>query len=122
MPRAAIVAGLRTPFVRAGTSFAQLDVLELARAVTVELLARTELNPVEVDYVIYGIVMRPVKYSNLARELVLAAGLPRRVPAHTVSLACASASQAITDGANLIERGYADTLLAGGAESLSNVP
>jgi len=120
--RAAIVAGLRTPFVRAGTDFAQLDVLDLARAVTVELLLRTGLDPSHVDHVIYGNVTRPVQYTNLARELVLAAGLPKRTPADTVTLACASACQAITDATNLIERGYADVVVAGGVEMLSNVP
>ncbi len=122
MPRAAIVAGLRTPFVRAGTDFALLDVLELARAVTVELVQRANLNPRDVEHVMYGNVTRPVQYSNLARELVLAAGLPRETPADTVSVACASACQAITDATNLIERGYADVVIAGGAEMLSNVP
>jgi acetyl-CoA acyltransferase len=120
--RAAIVAGLRTPFVKAGTEFAQLDVLELARAVTVELLQRTGLDPTQVDHLVYGNVVRPVQYSNLGRELVLAAGLPKHTPAYTVSLACASACQAITDATNLIERGYADVVIAGGAETLSNVP
>src|SRR5947207_7130223 len=88
--RAAIVAGLRTPFVRAGTDFAQLDVLELARSVSVELLQRTGIQPQQVDHVIYGNVVRPVHYSNLARELALAANLPKSTPADTVSLACAS--------------------------------
>jgi acetyl-CoA acyltransferase len=120
--RAAIVAGLRTPFVRAGTDFAQLDVLELARSVSLELLQRSGLEPADVDHVIYGNVTRPVHYSNLARELVLAAGLPKTTPADTVTLACASACQAITDATNLIERGYADVVLAGGVEMLSNVP
>src|SRR5262249_24397729 len=120
--RAAIVAGLRTPFVRAGSDFAQLDVLELARAVTVAPLQRTPLDPKEVQHVIYGNVTRPVDYSNLARELVLAAGLPRATPADTVTLACASACQAVTDATNLIERGYADVVIAGGVEMLSNVP
>jgi acetyl-CoA acyltransferase len=122
MRRAAIIAGWRTPFVRAGTDFAQLDVLDLARAVTVELLQRTGLDPNTVDHVIYGNVVRPVQYTNLARELVLAAGLPKHVPADTVTLACASACQAITDATNLIERGYADVVIAGGVEMLSNVP
>ena len=120
--RAAVVAGLRTPFVRAGTDFAQLDVLELARSVTVELLQRSGLDAASVDHVIYGNVTRPVQYSNLARELVLAAGLPKSTPADTVTLACASACQAITDATNLIERGYADVVIAGGVEMLSNVP
>src|SRR5260370_34691922 len=76
--RAAIVAGLRTPFVKAGTDFASLDVLDLARAVTGELLQRTALSPTDVDHVIYGNVTRPVQYSNIARELVLAAALSPR--------------------------------------------
>jgi acetyl-CoA acyltransferase len=116
------VAGLRTPFIKAATEFARLDVLELARSVTVELLQRTGLDPREIDHVIYGNVVRPVQYTNLARELVLAAGLPKQTPADTVTLACASAAQAITDATNLIERGYADVVLAGGVEMLSNVP
>ena len=122
MPRAAIVAGLRTPFVRAGTDFASLDVLELARAVTVELIQRANLDPKDVEHLIYGNVSRPVQYSNVARELVLAAGLPKETPADTVSVACASACQAITDATNLIERGYAQIVIAGGVEMLSNVP
>jgi acetyl-CoA acyltransferase len=120
--RAAIVAGLRTPFLRAGTDFASLDVLELARAVTVELIQRSGLQPTQVDHLIYGNVVRPVQYTNIARELVLAAGLPKTTPADTVTLACASSIQAITDAANLIERGYADVVIAGGVEMLSNVP
>jgi acetyl-CoA acyltransferase len=120
--RAAIVAGFRTPFVRAGTEFAQLDVLELARSVTLELLQRANLQPKDVDHLIYGNVTRPVQYANLAREVVLAAGLPKTTPADTVTLQCASAIQAITDATNLIERGYADVVIAGGVEMLSNVP
>src|SRR5260370_6033427 len=120
--RAAIVAGLRTPFLKAGSALAQLDVLELARSVTVELLQRSVISPSDVDHVIYGNVTRPVHYSNIARELVLAAGLPRQTPADTVTLACASACQAITDATNLIERGYADVVIVGGVEVLSNVP
>src|SRR6185369_2820774 len=122
MPRAALIAGLRSPFVRAGSDFRSLDVLDLARAVTTELIARLGLDPAQVDHLIYGNVTRPVAYSNLARELVLATGLPRATPADTVTLACASACQAITDATNLIERGYADVIIAGGAEMLSNVP
>jgi acetyl-CoA acyltransferase len=120
--RAAVVAGYRTPFARAGSDFARLDLLDLARAVTVELLQRTDLDPTHVDQVLYGNVVRPPHYSNIARGLVLASGLPKQVPAATVTLACASACQAITDATNLIERGYADAVIAGGVEVLSNVP
>src|SRR3954451_6833327 len=122
MARAALIVGLRTPFLPARSDFASLDVLDLARAVTAELIARLDLDPADVDHLIYGNVTRPVAYSNLARELVLATGLPRTTPADTVTLACASACQAITDATNLIERGYADVVIAGGVEMLSNVP
>jgi acetyl-CoA acyltransferase len=123
MPRrAAIVAGLRTPFVKAGSDFASLDVLDLARSVTSELIIKTELDPKTVDHLIFGNVLRPPRYHNLAREVVLAANLPKTLPADTVSLACASACQAITDATNLIERGYADVVVTGGVEMLSNVP
>lgn len=119
---AAIVEGRRTPFVKAGTAFADLDVFDLGRAATVEVVQRSEIDPAEVDEIIFGNVSRPVKYHNLAREIGLTCGIPRSTPAFTVSLACASACQAATSAVDLIERGYADVVLAGGAESLSNVP
>jgi acetyl-CoA acyltransferase len=120
--QAAIVEGRRTPFVRAGTAFADLDVYDLGRVAAVETLQRAEIDPAEVDQIIFGNVSRPVKYHNLAREIGLAAGTPRSVPAFTVGLACASACQATTSGVDAIERGYASVVLAGGSESLSNVP
>jgi acetyl-CoA acyltransferase len=120
--QAAIVEGRRTPFVKAGTACVDLDVFDLGLAAAREVVERSEIDPGEVDQLIFGNVSRPVKYHNLAREIGLAAGLPRSVPAFTVGLACASACQATTSGVDLIERGYADVVLAGGAESLSNVP
>src|SRR5713226_9074636 len=105
--RAVIVEGRRTPFVKAGTAFAEQDVFDLGRTAAVEVLQRAEIEPAEVDQIIFGNVARPVKYHNLAREIGLASGLPRSIPAFTVSLACASACQAVTSGVDLIERGYA---------------
>ncbi|MBV9280468.1 MAG: acetyl-CoA C-acyltransferase, partial [Chloroflexi bacterium] len=118
--RAGIVEGRRTPFVKAGTELAELDVYDLGRTAVVEVIQRSEIDPKEVGQLVFGNVSRPVKYHNLAREIGLASGLPRSVPAFTVSLACASACQAATSGVDQIERGYADVVLAGGAESLSN--
>jgi acetyl-CoA acyltransferase len=118
----AVVEGRRTPFVKAGTQLADQDVFDLGRAAADEVLQRSEIDPAEVDQIIFGNVSRPVRYHNLAREIGLATGVPRSVPAFTVSLACASACQAVTSGVDLIERGYADVVLAGGSESLSNVP
>jgi acetyl-CoA acyltransferase len=120
--RAVVLAGSRTPFLRAGTGFAELDVLDLAQSATAEVLARAEIRPEAVDEIVYGNVSRPVAYHNLAREIVLALGLPPTVPAATVGMACASACVAITTAADHIAVGTATSALAGGAESLSNVP
>ncbi|MDE3101287.1 MAG: acetyl-CoA C-acyltransferase [Chloroflexota bacterium] len=122
MPRAVILGGARTPFVRAGTAFAELDVLDLAKAATSEALARSEVDPGEVDEVIMGNVARPVAYHNLAREVVLSLSMPARIPAFTVGLACASACVAITSAADHITGGSADVVVAGGSESLTNIP
>ena len=122
MRRAVFAGGWRTPFVKAGTDLASADVLELATAATAETLARTETTASSVDEIIYGNVSRPVAYHNLAREIVLALDLPTSIYASSVGMACASACVAITDASDHIAVGTADAVLAGGAESLSNVP
>jgi len=122
MRRAVIAGGWRTPFVKAGTDLATADVLDMATVATAETLARSETNPASVDEIIYGNVSRPVAYHNLGREIVLALDLPKGIYASSVGMACASAGVAITDAADHIAVGNADAVLAGGAESLSNVP
>src|SRR5207302_4979956 len=57
-----------------------------------------------------------------SREIVLGTGLPRKVPGFTVGKACASSNQAITSAADMIFRGYAEIVVAGGSESLSDIP
>src|SRR6476661_3955103 len=120
--RVAIVAGLRTPFERSGTLFKSLSSQDLGRAVVAELVARTGLDGKEVDTLVFGTVVPSVLAPNIAREVALLPMLPKGIPAVTVSRACASANQAITDAADQIALGYADAAIAGGAESLSSVP
>jgi len=88
----------------------------------VELLARTEIAGKDVDLVVMGQVVQSPLAPNLAREVSLLPQFPRTVPAYSVNEACASANQAITDAADQIALGHADVVIAGGAESLSNVP
>jgi len=87
-----------------------------------ELVQRTNLQGESVDALIFGTVVHSVLAPNIAREVSLIPHLPKGVQAYTVSRACASANQAITDGADQIALGHADVVIAGGAESLSNVP
>jgi acetyl-CoA acyltransferase len=120
--RVAIVLGLRTPFAKSGTHYARLTALDLGKLVVSELVERSGIDPKSVQEVVFGNVIPSVKAPNIAREIVLGTGLPRTIPGYTVGKACASANQAIADAANMIQRGYADTVIAGGAESLSDVP
>jgi acetyl-CoA acyltransferase len=120
--RVAIVAGLRTPFVKSGTTFRSLTAQELGKLVVAELVQRTSLEPNDVDTLVFGTVVPSVLAPNIAREVSLLPLLPKGIPAVTVSRACASANQAITDAADQIRLGHADVAIAGGAESLSNVP
>ncbi|HEY7534525.1 MAG TPA: acetyl-CoA C-acyltransferase FadI [Thermodesulfobacteriota bacterium] len=120
--RVAIIDGVRTPFIRSGTLFKNLSPLELGRMATVELINRMEIDPNEIDEVIFGTVIPSPKAPNLAREISLCAGIPSSVPAYTVTRACASSNQAITNAAESIMSGNADVVFAGGAESLSDMP
>ncbi len=120
--RVAVVAGCRTPFTRAGGLLAEETSLALARRVIAELVARAELSGADIDEVVLGTVVPSTVTPNVAREAALAAGLPPEVEAYTVSRACASSNQAIISGAESILSGQATTIIAGGTESLSNVP
>jgi acetyl-CoA acyltransferase len=118
----AIVAGLRTPFAKSGTVFRDVSATALARHAARELLVRSELDGREVDEVIFGQVVSSVRAPNVAREVSLLPQLLPSVPAYTLNRACASAAQAITNAADQIALGHADTILAGGVESLSDIP
>jgi acetyl-CoA acyltransferase len=120
--RVAIIAGVRTPFARAGTVLKGLTAIELGKLAVAELIQRTSLEGRLVEGIVYGTVVPSVIAPNIAREISLMPMLPRSCEAYTVSRACASANQAITDAADQILLGYHDVVIAGGAESLSNVP
>ncbi len=117
----AIIAGCRTPFARSGSVFTDLTAIELGKVTVRDALARSGLRGARVDQLIYGTVVHDTQAPNIAREVGLAV-LPKTVPAVTVSRACSSSNQAITDATQLIEVGQAEVVVAGGAESLSHIP
>ncbi len=120
--RVAIVAGVRTPFAKAGTALKSISAIELGKLSVAELLQRTNLDGKEVQALVFGTVVPSVVEPNIAREVSLMPLLPKAVQAYTVSRACASANQAITDAADQIALGHLDVAIAGGSESLSNIP
>ncbi len=120
--RVAVVSGARTPFVKAGGELRHFDVIDLSGIAGCEAVARAGIDPREVDFAIFGVVVASLEGPNLGREAVFRAGLPAGIPGTSVNLACASANRAIVSGAEAILLGEAEVVLAGGAESLSNVP
>jgi acetyl-CoA acyltransferase len=122
VPRVAVIRGIRTPFAKSGTHYARLSALDLGKLAVTELVQRSGIDPNDVQELVFGNVIPSVKAPNIAREIILGTGLPRKIPAFSVGEACASANQAITSAADMIARGYADVVIAGGAESLSDVP
>ena len=120
--RVAIIAGVRTPFAKSGTVLKDVSAIELGKIAVRELIHRSGVAPESVELLAFGTVIPSVLAPNIAREVSLMPLLPKGVQAWTVGRACASANQAITDAADQIMVGHADIAIAGGAESLSDVP
>jgi len=120
--RVAVVAGCRTPFCKSGTALKDARAVDLARNVTRELLERTSLDGADVDEVVFGQVVPSALVPNVAREVSLLPQFPREIPAYSLNRACASAGQAVSSAHDQIALGNADVVIAGGVESLSDIP
>src|SRR5438477_8889486 len=120
--RVAIVAGYRTPFCKSGTALKEARAVDLARAVARELFERTQLDGGDVDEVIFGQVVPSALVPNVAREVSLLPQFPKEIPAYSLNRACASAAQAVSAAHDQIALGNADVVIAGGVESLSDIP
>lgn len=119
---AVFVDGCRIPFLRSGTHYVDLTAYDLARMALRGLVNRTGIDTSTVGAVVLGCVIQDVETANVARESALAAGIPHTVPAHTVTQACISSNQAIASVADAIRLGRVDCAVAGGTETLSDIP
>ncbi|CAG9770608.1 unnamed protein product [Ceutorhynchus assimilis] len=117
-----LVDGVRTPFLLSGTDYSKLMPHELAKVALRGILQKTGLPKDMIDYVIYGSVIQEVKTSNIAREAALCAGYSDKTPAHTVTMACISSNVAMSTAVGLINSGVYEMIVAGGVESMSDVP
>ncbi|SOB99907.1 acetyl-CoA C-acetyltransferase [Ureibacillus xyleni] len=118
-----IVDGARTAFTSFGGSFASLDAVELGTVTAIEALKRANVEPSQINHVIYGSVIHSgVNASYLARHIGLKAGIPQDVPALILNRLCGSGLQSIVTSAQHILLGEADFILAGGAENMSQSP
>jgi acetyl-CoA acyltransferase len=120
--RVVVVTGVRTPFTRAGGKLKKMTSLDLGVEVVRELVHRAEIDPREISLCVYGQVVPSVDWLSIAREVVLRAGLPKSIEAYSVSRACATSIQAMTNAADAIMAGRHDVAIVGGADSMSDVP
>lgn len=120
--KAVLVDGCRIPFQRSGTNYKKFMAYDLGRLAIEGLIARNAIDPADIDRVIMGTVIQEVKTSNVARECALGAGIPNSVPAFTTTMACISSNQAVASGVDLIRAGQAKIILAGGTETMSDIP
>ena len=120
--RIAIVSGLRTPFAKQATAYHGIPALDLGKLVVAELLNRSDLDPKEVDQLVYGQVVQMPEAPNIAREIVLGTGMNVGTDAYSVSRACATSFQSAANVAESILSGTADIGIAGGADTSSVLP
>lgn len=122
MNKVFIIDGSRTPFLKAGTQYADLMSYQLGAFAIKGLLTKTGIDVSKIDNVVMGTVVHNMKTPNVAREAALAAGIPYTVPCQTVSQACISANLAIATAFHLIQSGRADVIIAGGTDSTTDTP
>src|SRR3989304_5613803 len=122
MKEVVIVDAARTPVGNHGGVFRDVDAKELARTVIRGLLDRTRIDPAKIDEVIFGCIAQPSEAPNIARVAALMAGVPKEVPGYTVARNCDSGMDAIVAAYKNIIIGDGDIYLAGGVESMSNIP
>jgi acetyl-CoA acetyltransferase family protein len=117
-----VVAGARTPFVKAGTILRRVGAVELGRIAVREAIERAELDPEAIDEVVVGNIAGPADAANVARVIALEAKIPKKVPAFTVSRNCASGIESVVEAAYRIRSGDADLVVAAAVESMSRIP
>jgi acetyl-CoA C-acetyltransferase/acetyl-CoA acyltransferase len=121
-PTGWILAGVRTPFAKAGSALRKTPSYELGRIAVAEVIARADIDPARIDEVVLGHCAMPAEAANSARVVALRAGVPEPVPAVTVHRNCASGMESVANACHRIGSGDAKLVLAGGMESMSLIP
>jgi len=120
--RIAIIDGIRSPIGKAGGMLKGVAADDLGAYVLREFVAKLPISKDLIDDVIIGNVAQPSNAANVGRVIALKAGLSEKIPAITIHRNCASGMEAITTGASKILSGESSIVIAGGTESMSNIP
>lgn len=118
----AIVGGLRIPFCRANTAYAELSNMKMLSTVLNGLVERYGLEGQQLGEVNAGAVITHSRDWNLAREAVLSTRLSPRTPGLTMQQACGTSLQAAMSAAAKIATGQTDSAIAAGTDTVSDVP
>lgn len=122
MKNVVIVSAARTPVGSFGGAFKSVSAVDLGVTAAKEAIARAGIKAEDVDEAIIGNVLQAGLGQNVARQVVLNAGLPETTPAMTINKVCGSGLRAVSLAAQIIKAGDADVVLAGGTESMSCAP
>lgn len=122
MKEVVIVSAARTPFGKFGGSLKPLKAAELGGLAIKEALTRAGIKGGQVDEVVFGVVVPAGQGQIPGRQAAVKGGIPHAVPVVTINKVCGSALKAVTLGAQMIQCGDADVIVAGGMESMSNIP
>lgn len=117
-----IISGARTAIGAFGGSLKDKEVTDLGAIVIEEALKRAKVKKEDVDEVIMGCVGQVAEDAFMARRCAIKAGIPVEATAYTVNRLCSSGLQAIVNGMMAIETGDAEIVVAGGGESMNNLP
>jgi acetyl-CoA C-acetyltransferase/acetyl-CoA acyltransferase len=122
LPPLAVLSGVRTPFAKAFGLLAKVPADQLGRVAVEGALSRSGVHPAEVGEVIFGNIAGPPDAANVSRVIALRSGIPMDRAAHTVSRNCASGIDAVIAAWHALAEGRTDLVVAGGTESMTNVP
>jgi len=120
--RIAVIEGVRTPMGKYGGALAKTQADDLAAHTIREVINRSGFNPNQIDEVIFGNVGGPAHAMNISRVAAIKAGLNKQIPAFTVHRNCASGMESVSNAIIRILQGQGNYYLAGGTESMSNIP
>lgn len=122
MREVVIVSGVRLPVGSFGGSLKNISAIDMGAMVVKEAVNRAGIEPAEVDEVVIGQVGEIAENGFVARAISLKAGMPKETTAYSVNRQCGSSLQAIAEAVMEIQTGQADVVVAGGAESISQLP
>ena len=117
-----VVNCCRTAIGSFGGSLKDVPAAEMGAIVVKEALKRANVDPENVDEVMFGCILTAAQGQNVARQVAIKAGIPYKVPAYTVGMVCGSGMKSVIEAARSIVAGDSDIVVCGGTENMSAAP